>query len=225
MVAQGMDPQHVEFEGCDVRPIGEPAPEIELVDHVPAVDVGTDPGQEKGKIALKKTAVVGFAEAPQPVEPQGVGEVMQGDKDLDALLREIFQKIKVVGQGLVVPLTLRGLDSAPLDRHAITLVAKGCEQFHILPIEAVVVAGLTRRSTDCAFGVVDVKVRLLLCVPCLGVGVVAFNLMPGSGAAPYKALWKADGWQAEDIIHEDTPGLYQHAQGRCRPDGKKKRYL
>ena len=91
VVAQGMDAQHVELEGRDRRPRREPTPLVELVDDVPAADKGTDLGQEKGEIALEIAAVITLAEAPQLVEPAGMSEVMEGDEDPDALLRQAPQ--------------------------------------------------------------------------------------------------------------------------------------
>ncbi len=160
-----------------------------------------DLGQEKVEIALEEAAVVGLAEAPQPVEPEGVGEVMQGDKDLDALLHQTIQEIKVMRQGIVIPLPFQGFDPAPLDRHAVGPVAKGGNQLHILPIEPVVVAGLAGGGADRALRVLLVEIRQLLLVPGLGVDIVALDLMPGGGAAPQKAFRKADGRQAEDVVH------------------------
>ena len=138
-----MTAQHVELEGCDCRPGVQSAPLVELVDDNPAADIRRNVRQEKGEVAFKIVAVFCLAKSAQLFKPKGMGKMVQGDKNLDAPGLQQFQQLQVMAQGILVEAPFHRLDAAPLDGHTIALVPKLGQQFHILPEQAVMVAGLT----------------------------------------------------------------------------------
>src|SRR5512146_3421301 len=92
------------------------------------------------------------------------------------------QHVAVLLEGLFVPLARLGFDARPFDRDALgVLVAFGGAVEVFAPAPAPPVAG-EPRLVDGAAG--------LLPLPPLVVGVIAFDLVAGSGAAPQEPAWK-----------------------------------
>ena len=200
-----MNPQHGEADGRDLRPGGESAPVVELVDHVPAADRLGDLWYEEAEVALEVAPVVWPGESAQPVEPERVGEVVQGDEHADTAGGEPVEQVEVVVKRGLVPASLFRLDPAPLDGHAVGPVAERGQQVHVLAVAAVVVTGPARGLAHPALAVRPGTIRLLLAVPGLAVDVVALDLVAGGGAAPEEPLGEADGRQAEHIVHAGSP--------------------
>ena len=157
-------------------------------------------------MAFEQAAVVRLGEPAQPLEPERVGEVVQGDEHADAAGGEAVEQVAVVVERGLVPAPFFRLDPAPLDGHAVALVAERGQQVHVLAVAAVVVTGPARGLAHPALAVRPGTIRLLLAVPGLAVDVVALDLVAGGGAAPEEPLGKADGRQAEHIVHADAPG-------------------
>lgn len=156
--------------------------EVELIEDVPIGHVGGDLGQEVGQVSLEVFQVLGILEGALLLEPLRVREMVQGDKDLDALRAQPLQFVNVVRKCRLVALSFQGLDAAPFDGHAVGLVSGLGEKVDVLAVEVPVIGGLA--------GLGEVRVVLLL-APMIGVDVVPFDLIARRRASPEKSFWKS----------------------------------
>ena len=118
-------------------------------------------------------------------EPERVGEVMQGNHGGQLALDQSADHLAVGVDGVFVPAVGRGLHAAPLNGEAVGVLAGfGGAVKVFAPAAAPPVAGFAR-----LVAVKDAPGFVFPGVPVV-VGVAAFHLVSGGGAAPQKSFWK-----------------------------------
>ena len=115
-------------------------------------------------------------------QPKRIGEMMQCDHRRQAALTQAAQHEAIFLERLFIPFVGRGLDAAPFDREAMrVLVCFDSAVKVFAPAPAPPIAGQTRFA---------VGMSILFPLPPVVIGIVALDLMRGSGRAPQKSTWK-----------------------------------
>ena len=95
-------------------------------------------------VAQKAGDVVAAGKGPPVLQPQGVGEVVEGEQGTDAPVRQVLELLAVAGDGLLVKHAVLRLHPAPLHAHPAALDAQLLHQRPVLLPAAEVVHGRGR---------------------------------------------------------------------------------
>lgn len=113
---------------------------------------------------------------------------MERDHRLHALLAELTEHVAVAAERLGIELAFTGLNTRPLNREAVGVVAHLAVEDKVL---AVAVPGVAGRAGDLAL---SDPPGLLLELPPVVVAIVALDLVRGSRGRPEEPVWKGAGF-------------------------------